>query len=100
MLAPIRTFADLNDQQGDLLRYLAEEHTTLRFKSEDGNRSRWALHPLWVDLQTQIQKLNATGIYREVDEMGVLNERLMRMAVSINGYMRQSSKACWHWMTT
>lgn len=85
----IRTFADLNDQQGDLLRYLAGEHTTLRLKSDDGNRSRWALHPLWVDLQTQIQQLNATGIYRELDEMGVLNERLMRMAISINGYLKR-----------
>lgn len=36
----IRTFADLNDQQGDLLRYLAGEHTTLRVKSDDGTESR------------------------------------------------------------
>lgn len=85
----IRTFADLNDQQGDLLRYLAGEHTTLRIVGDDSNRSRWALHPLWVDLQAQIQQLNATGIYREVDEMGVLNERMMRMAISINGYLKR-----------
>lgn len=85
----IRTFADLHDQQGDLLRYLAEEHTTLRIKAEDSNRSRWALHPLWVNLQQQIRQLNATGIYRDVSELGVLNERMMRMAISINGYLKR-----------
>jgi len=85
----IRTFADLNDLQGDLLRYLAEEHTTLRLKSEDSNRSRWSLHPLWVDLQAQIKTLSAMGVYREVDGLGVLDERLMRMAVSINGYLKR-----------
>ncbi|MDP2242310.1 MAG: hypothetical protein Q8K18_19395 [Burkholderiales bacterium] len=85
----IRTFKDLDDQQGDLLRYLAGEHTTLRVKAEDGNRSRWPLHPLWVDLQEQIKRFNCTGIYREVSEMGVLNERLMRMAISINGYLKR-----------
>lgn len=85
----IRTFADLHDQQGDLLRYLAEEHTTLRVKAEDTNRSRWVLHPLWLDLQAQIRQLNGTGIYRNVDELGVLNERLMRMATSINGYLKR-----------
>ena len=51
----IRTFADLDDGQGDLLRYLAHEHDTVRVPASDSNRSRWPLHPLWVDLQAQIE---------------------------------------------
>ncbi|MEK7437991.1 MAG: hypothetical protein AAB150_14030 [Pseudomonadota bacterium] len=53
----IRTYADLQERQerqerqGDFLRYLAHEHDTLRIKTEDTNRSRWPLHPLWIDLQ-------------------------------------------------
>jgi hypothetical protein len=85
----IRTFADLSDQQGDLLRYLAHEHDTLRLKADDGNRSRWLLHPLWLDLQQQIATLNAEGVYREVDAGAILNERMMRMALSVYGYLKR-----------
>jgi hypothetical protein len=85
----IRTFVDLNDQQGDLLRYLAHEHDTLRIKAEDGNRSRWPLHPLWLDVQSQIETLNSQGIYREVDAASLLNERMTRMGISIYGYLKR-----------
>ena len=85
----IRTFADLQDQQGDLLRYLTHEHTTLRIKSEDGNRSRWLLHPLWRDLQDQIKALDSQGVYREIDRAALVNERLMRIAIAIYGYAKQ-----------
>lgn len=44
----IRTFTDLANSQGDVLRYLATEHSTLRNKTADSNRSRWPLHPLWL----------------------------------------------------
>lgn len=37
----IRTFEDLKNQLGDLLRYLANEHDTLRVPSDDSNPSRW-----------------------------------------------------------
>lgn len=90
----IRTFDDLDAQQGDLLRYLAEEHTTLRVKSEDSNRSRWPLHPLWVDLQQQIKRLDMTGIYREVDPIGSLDQRLMQMAISLNGNVKRIAAIC------
>ncbi len=85
----IRTFADLEDQQGDLMRYLTHEHTTLRIKGEDGNRSRWPLHPLWLDLQEQIKTLGAQGVYRVIDRAALVNERLMRIAVAIYGYTKQ-----------
>lgn len=90
----IRTFDDLDAQQGDLLRYLAEEHTTLRVKSEDSNRSRWPLHPLWADLQEQIKKMDMTGVYREVDPIGALDTRLMQMAIILNGYAKRIAAIC------
>ena len=85
----IRTFADLADEEGDLLRYLANEHDTLRIKGEDSNRSRWPMHPLWIDLQQQIAKLESQGVYRVVDQKAALGERKMRIAISIYGNMKQ-----------
>jgi hypothetical protein len=85
----IRTFADLYDSQGDLLRYLAHEHDTLRVPTPDSNRSRWPLHPLWLDLQAQVETLNAQGVYREIDPGAAMNERLMRIAVSVYGYLKR-----------
>ena len=43
----IVTVEDLRKCQGDLLRYLCAEHTTLRVPTGDEDRSRWALHRLW-----------------------------------------------------
>jgi len=39
-LVGIQTFEDLKERQGDLLRVLVNDHTTLRIKAEDSNRSR------------------------------------------------------------
>ncbi len=85
----IRRFADLFDGQGDILRYLSQEHTTLRRPSEDSNRSRWPLHPLWASLQAHIGALQAQGVYREIDRQELLNARLMRIAISIQGYLKR-----------
>ena len=85
----IRTFLDLADQQGDVLRFLSHEHDTLRVPSEDSSRSRWPLHPLWVDLQEHIRTLSAQGVYREIDPAVLLNERMMRMAISVYGYLKR-----------
>jgi hypothetical protein len=85
----IRTFTDLHDQCGDALRYLVCEHDTLRMPTMDSNRSRWPLHPLWIDLQARIQQLNFIGIYRAVDQEAILRERLMRIAISVYGYLKR-----------
>lgn len=71
------------------MRYLAEEHTSLRTKNDDSNRSRWPLHPLWLDLQQQISKLEHQGVYREIDQAAILNERLMRITISMYGYLKR-----------
>jgi hypothetical protein len=85
----LRTFADLFDGHGDVLRYLISEHTSLRVKSEDSNRSRWPVHPLWALLAEHIDTLPAQGVYREVDPRAMLDETLMRMAVSMQGYLKK-----------
>ncbi|MDZ4821370.1 MAG: hypothetical protein SGJ20_20605 [Planctomycetota bacterium] len=85
----IRTFDDLMSLQGDVLRYLSSEHDTLRIPNGDSNRSRWPLHPLWRDLQAQIAKLDAQGVIRVVDEQAMLQERLMRIAISTYGNLKR-----------
>jgi hypothetical protein len=85
----ITTFDELKNQQGDLLRYLATEHDTLRISTDDSNSSRWPLHPLWVDLQAKINTLNSLGIDRVYGKNSVLDERLMRMSISIQGYLKR-----------
>jgi hypothetical protein len=85
----IRTFTDLQERQGDLLRVLANDHTTLRIKTDDSNRSRWPLHPLWQDLQGFISQMEGLGIVRELDPAALLEEREMRIAVSVYGYLKR-----------
>lgn len=85
----LRTFEDLFDGYGDVLRYLVSEHTSLRTPNGDSNSSRWPVHPLWLALAEHIDTLPAQGVYRELDQQAVLNETLMRMAVSIEGYLKK-----------
>lgn len=85
----LRTYEDLFEGYGDVLRYLISEHTSLRVKSEDSNRSRWPVHPLWSMLADQIDTLPAQGVYREVDPRAALDETLMRMAISMEGYLKK-----------
>lgn len=85
----IRSFEDLDERKGDLLRYLINEHTTLRVKGTDSNRSRWPLHPLWIDLQSRVHAMAGLGVVRECDRQGLLEERATRIAVSIYGNMKQ-----------
>ncbi|WP_174874426.1 hypothetical protein [Vogesella oryzae] len=85
----IRTMDDLFERQADCLRYLANEHDSLRVPSGDSNRSRWPLHPLWLDLLQQIELLDGQGVYREIDPKMVLDERLMRIGVSLYGYAKR-----------
>lgn len=87
----IKTIDNLFARQGDLLRYLATEHDTVRTPSEDRNRSRWALHPLWCDLQNRIDSFSSLGIHRELNAESQLEEKLMRNAISIYGYLKQTA---------
>jgi len=84
----IHNLQDLQDGVGDILRYLSCEHETLREPNSDSNRSRWPLHPLWEDLQKQIESFCAQGLYRSIDTDSLLDERLLRIAISIHGYLK------------
>ena len=72
-----------------LLRYLAEFHDTLRSRTEDSNRSRWPLHPLWTDIQQRITELHALGTKQVDGKELVLDERLIRLTISIYGYLKR-----------
>jgi hypothetical protein len=85
----VRTFEDLGARQGDVLRYLASEHDTIRVANDDANRSRWPLHALWIDLQGRIAELAGLGVYREIDPQAAMEERLMRIAMSVYGYYKR-----------
>jgi hypothetical protein len=84
----LRQFDDLFEGFGDLLRYLANEHDSLRVQTNDSNRSRWPVHPLWDDLLDRIESFPARGIYREIDAKAVIAERKRRVAVSVYGYLK------------
>jgi hypothetical protein len=81
----IGTFVDLRERQGDLLRYLAQEHDTLRAPKGDGNRSRWRLHPVWMELQRYIAHIEGLGVYREIDPQAAIRVRLARLSISLYG---------------
>ena len=85
----IRTFENLKERQGDLLRYLAGEHDTLRIPNEDKNRSRWVLHPLWIDLQERVRQIESLGVSRVIGQPGVLQERMVRIGISVYGYLKR-----------
>jgi hypothetical protein len=85
----IETLTDLSDNSGDLLRYLAQEHDTLRVPSPDTNRSRWPLHPLWADIQDRVASLKGVGIYRVIDEEARLREQLVRLGIISLGYLKR-----------
>jgi hypothetical protein len=85
----IRTFVDLQEHQGSVLWFLAAHHDTLRTRTEDSNRSRWPLHPLWVDLQQRITELHTLETKRVDGKELVLDERLIRLTISIYGYLKR-----------
>jgi hypothetical protein len=85
----IRTFSQLKERQGALLSYLAEKHDSLRIPSTDNNRSRWPLHPIWIDLQNRIGEQNLGEIEKELDPTSTLEERRYRIAISVYGYLKR-----------
>lgn len=84
----IVTVEDLRKCQGDLLRYLCAEHTTLRVPTGDENRSRWALHRLWQDLQGRVGELEHQGVCRFDGKSAALAKRLFCCARSVLGYAK------------
>jgi hypothetical protein len=85
----IVTFQDLKERIGNLLQYLAEDHDTLRIQTEDSNRSRWPLHPLWADLQENIKNLTALEVCEVYGQTASLEERMMQIIISMYGYLKR-----------
>ncbi len=85
----IRTFGELAIGIKPLLRYLANEHDTLRRPTTDKNRSRWPLHPLWHALQTGVEDLDNVNRCNAVDRRFILEHRLMVAGISVYGYLKQ-----------
>lgn len=85
----IKSFEDLKERQGDLLRILVKDHTSLRIKSDDSNRARWTLHPLWLDLIERVNQMEGLGIVRELDAQALLDGRITRIAISVYGYLKR-----------
>lgn len=85
----ISSMQSLEERQADLLRLLSTKHTTLRVKAEDSNRSRWNMHPLWLDLLSQIDQLQGLGVMREHKMLDQYDERLTRIALSVYGYIKR-----------
>jgi len=84
----IRTLEDLRNLIWDLLRELAENHTSLRQPSADTNRSRWPLHPLWQDLLNTIAAQPQTGLVRSFDPENGLEWRFQKQKQSIFGALK------------
>jgi hypothetical protein len=84
-----RTFADLQEHQGMLLRFLATYHDTLRVRTEDSNRSCWPVHSLWADLQKRIAEFHSLETKQVDGKDLVLDERLIRLTISIYGYLKR-----------
>ena len=90
----IATIEQWDTLQGDLLRLLATEHDTLRIKTADSNRSRWPLHPVWMDLQQRIAELDAQGVWRVDGRVAGLREQQRRLNIMVYGYLKRHA-ALW-----
>jgi hypothetical protein len=87
-LAGINNTSDIGCLQGDLLRELAQRHTTLRVPSGDSNRSRWLLHRLWQALIEDISALPQTGLVRDLDPLAPIEWRLHQTTKSLYGTLK------------
>lgn len=84
----IKTLADLWDHQSDLLTQLAIGHTSLRLPTNDQNRSRWPLHPLWQELLREIDRLPQMGLVRAFDPLNEIEYRLYCQFKSLYGSLK------------
>jgi hypothetical protein len=55
--AGISTVEQLKAHLPSLTKHLAQHHTSLRIPSDDSNRSRWPMHPLWQGLIASADQL-------------------------------------------
>jgi hypothetical protein len=75
--------------QADIVNQLITNHTKLKIKGNDSNRSRWALHPLWLDLADQVKQMKGLGEARTFDKGAHLDQILTRIAISMYGNLKK-----------
>ena len=85
----IETVAQLGSHQGSILSFLVNDHTRLCLNSTDANKSRWPSHPLWIDLKSQVEKLPGLDLVRELNMDSLLDERFIRISISVYGYLKR-----------
>lgn len=86
--AGIGSIAELQDLQSDVLRELAQSHTTLRRSNGDTNKSRWPLHPLWRALTDDIAALPQTGLIQSLDPKAHLDTRIYHQLRALHGNLK------------
>jgi len=84
----IKTLRDLDDLSADLLREVLSGHTTLRNPTEDSNRSRWPLAPLWQDLLGVIDEQPQTGLVASYDPAQELDYRIAKHTQAVYGNLK------------
>ncbi|MDH5783634.1 MAG: hypothetical protein OEZ35_08260 [Candidatus Bathyarchaeota archaeon] len=85
----IRTIEELGQKKKGLLKWLSGNHDTLRIPSLDNNRSRWPLHPLWVDLQMQIENMEEGDAGNQIEDCASIRSLEKRNVISVYGYLKR-----------
>ncbi|MDX9690461.1 MAG: hypothetical protein RBT70_08410 [Alphaproteobacteria bacterium] len=84
----LRTLEDFDKSIGFILGLLCEHHTSLRTITSDTNRSRWPVHPLWLDLREQISAFGQQPIRALPNYRAHYPERVQRNIISMMGYLK------------
>lgn len=84
----IRSPDDLFKHQGHVARWVLEQHTTLRVPTQDSNRSRWPLHPLWRAVQAATYELEGQQQGFPLDLERPLTVALDASIKSVGGMLR------------
>jgi hypothetical protein len=87
----IASFDALRGFEGDLLRELATQHTTLRRPNGDSNRSRWPRHPLWNAVIEAIGTMPQTGLVRQIDDLQPISYLLHHAGKSLYGNAKNAA---------
>ena len=84
----IQTMSQIKGPLRALILKIAENHTTLRIPNGDTNRSRWPLHPLWIDLLKQIENMDSSLGQRPFNGASALEYRRDKSLSSIAGNLK------------
>lgn len=84
----VRTLDDFEKSIGFVLGLLCEYHTSLRTVTSDTNRSRWPVHPLWLDARERFSALGMQPIKAASRLRDHYPERVQGIIVSMMGNIK------------